>query len=700
MTIAVAPFTVEKLPASRGRAIQRKVASDLSGGHRLRVVELSRPVSIGRDPGTQLEKGFADATRLLKESGADLLVWGTEGESALREDWNIYVCASAGLESGARQEGVDVNGTTYFSGVAESDIPEVLSWAVVSWAKLIDKGQGLEMTDKIKPMIDKTTEILRLGYQRRWSDGTMLSLKRTLSVLLCFYGVRTHDRASLEKAAKLTREVLAVPAEYEDAHDRACYQNNLGTALGALGELLASPRELRGACDAYRAALMTFRKKSYPLDWASTQSNLGGSLVMLGQLEEGNGSLLEAVRRLKEVLAETSEEAQPYEWFSVKNNLANAYNVLGGKSGEPLHLREAVRHYEEVLGSRASEAMPLVRAQVENNIGSVLLKLSERTKEPSDYRAALDHLGKAVSMLSGSPERGSGLARVNLALAKVFWGRAGNDGSFWDSAEKDLGEISAIAERTGDKGQGSNLRIVRFLLGLYRCEKAMAEKDLRALLEDSEASVAQQGLAPVQKAQFIMNRALVKVGLGEAHGDRPALKGALRELEANQASLAQGPLTVLAATNAALLGEAHLWSGVRSGGKEHFSKAVEAQERALGLSRGLGEVFRKERMVSLCLALALALEEGDPSSRDLFQKKAEDLLAGLGKGFGKATAQVDTARALYSWARLEGALGRVQRDPTRVTRALRRAKEALALLEGSGYVHLEGQVLSFLERIQ
>ena len=67
----------------------------------------------------------------------------------------------------------------------------------------------------------------------------------------------------------------------------AVAQNNLGVALGVLGERESGTQRLEEAVAAFRAALEEYTRKRVPLDWAATQMNLGNALAELGARENG-----------------------------------------------------------------------------------------------------------------------------------------------------------------------------------------------------------------------------------------------------------------------------------------------------------------------------------------------------------------------------------------------------------------------------
>ena len=93
-------------------------------------------------------------------------------------------------------------------------------------------------------------------------------------------GARERDGAFGEGSRGLLEEGTRarVPLDWAKA------QNNLGTALSALGEQEDGTARLEEAVAAYRAALEERTQERVPLDWAATQNNLGASHGALGSL--------------------------------------------------------------------------------------------------------------------------------------------------------------------------------------------------------------------------------------------------------------------------------------------------------------------------------------------------------------------------------------------------------------------------------
>ncbi len=91
--------------------------------------------------------------------------------------------------------------------------------------------------------------------------------------------------------------------------DWARAQNNLGTALAALGEHEGGTARLEEAAAAYRAALQERTRERVPLEWASTQHALANALAALA----GRGRKRGAVRKMEEAVARMRGAVQGYQ---------------------------------------------------------------------------------------------------------------------------------------------------------------------------------------------------------------------------------------------------------------------------------------------------------------------------------------------------------------------------------------------------
>ena len=89
-------------------------------------------------------------------------------------------------------------------------------------------------------------------------------------------------------AAIALRRSLAEGARGPD--ERGSALNDLGIALGTLGERESGPARLKDAVQAFRAALTELKREEVPLDWAETQNKLGLALYLLGERGKRDGA--------------------------------------------------------------------------------------------------------------------------------------------------------------------------------------------------------------------------------------------------------------------------------------------------------------------------------------------------------------------------------------------------------------------------
>jgi tetratricopeptide (TPR) repeat protein len=129
-------------------------------------------------------------------------------------------------------------------------------------------------------------------------------------------------------------------------------QNNLGTALGTLGERESGTARLEEVVAAYRAALTEWTRERVPLQWATTQNNLGIALMRLGESESGTARLEEAVAAYRAALTEYTRERLPYYWARTQQNLAIAFRVLAARTtgdARIAYLRDALAAVDGAL---------------------------------------------------------------------------------------------------------------------------------------------------------------------------------------------------------------------------------------------------------------------------------------------------------------------------------------------------------------
>jgi tetratricopeptide (TPR) repeat protein len=115
-----------------------------------------------------------------------------------------------------------------------------------------------------------------------------------------------------------------------------------------------------------------------PLDWATTQNNLGNALGMLGQRESDTARLEEAVAAFRAALEERTRERGPLDWARTQNSLGLALQALGERESGTARLEEAVKAWDLCLTVVAS-AWPAEWVQaIRNRQGKAQAEISRR----------------------------------------------------------------------------------------------------------------------------------------------------------------------------------------------------------------------------------------------------------------------------------------------------------------------------------
>ena len=397
---------LKSLPQASGKSFSimlAKLENDKDGKHRTVIKEaLSRyeGIELFVAPRMVSTEGNANVTeairsaheharKLLKESHADVMIWGTvldtsKGDSPLSLHWTTSDKVGAKTTS----EGYRPTESNYdLPDLFWSNLGDVLGLLVTAQAATFYPQQGQSVADRLQPFIERTRVLLASS---KLTPDKLAAIKRPFADALIIYGEQRGDSNALIEAVAAFRDALK-----EYTRDRvplgwAMTQNNLGGTLLSLGERESGNAHLDEAVTVLREELKERTRDRVPLDWAGTQNNLGLALQTLGEREIGTQRLDEAVTAYREALKEYTRERVPLDWAATQNNLGNAFSTLGEREGGTQRLDEAVTAYREALKEYTRERVPLDWAMTQSNLGTALQTLGER-------ESGTQHLDEAVA---------------------------------------------------------------------------------------------------------------------------------------------------------------------------------------------------------------------------------------------------------------------------------------------------------------
>ncbi len=135
-----------------------------------------------------------------------------------------------------------------------------------------------------------------------------------------------------EAAEHFAAAAACVLREHEE--QRLDYLGDEADALYRQGDEFGDNEALVGAIERFRTLLTLCSRERVPLDWAATQNNLGTALSALGERESGTGRLEEAVAAYQAALEERTRERVPLDWAMTQNNLGTALSTLGARESD------------------------------------------------------------------------------------------------------------------------------------------------------------------------------------------------------------------------------------------------------------------------------------------------------------------------------------------------------------------------------
>ena len=181
-----------------------------------------------------------------------------------------------------------------------------------------------------------------------------------------------------EAAGRFASAAAVLPSGMDHDDKRISYLTNEATALYRQGAEFGDNAALLSAIERFQRLLTLASRERVPLDWATTQNNLGVALGTLGERESGTACLEEAVEAFRSALEERTRARIPLDWAMTQSNLGDALRVLGARESGTARLEQAVAACRAALEERTRARVPLDWAGTQYNLGNALKTLGER----------------------------------------------------------------------------------------------------------------------------------------------------------------------------------------------------------------------------------------------------------------------------------------------------------------------------------
>jgi tetratricopeptide (TPR) repeat protein len=259
----------------------------------IEVIRIPRTISTsGNKTGVAETRAFEEAQRYLEKSRADLVIWGSVVEVGEKSGPRVFwTTTTATKRSSNLLNSTDLELPADFW----SQLATMLQLVVVTQYAQVSSQEGHYVADTLAPFIKKVRELIPQTHGAGWTDQSRFQIKSLLAESLMIYGEQAGDNAALEEAIGYYQELAQLYPRERAPLDWASNQNNLGVAMGQLGEHELDASDLRLAVAAFRAALLEYTRDSVPLNWAMTENNLGNTLGELAERDQDPKQFCEAV---------------------------------------------------------------------------------------------------------------------------------------------------------------------------------------------------------------------------------------------------------------------------------------------------------------------------------------------------------------------------------------------------------------------
>ncbi|MGE3873921.1 MAG: caspase family protein [Parvibaculaceae bacterium] len=410
-------------------------------------------------------------------------------------------------------------------------------------------------------------------------------VQNNLGVALGALGQREGDASTLLKAVAAYEAALTVRSREQNPQAWAETENNLGTALSAVGQREKGTASLEKAITAYEAVLTVWTRESSSLYWAMVQNNLSQTLRLLGQRESGTETLNKAVTASESALSARTRETAPLGWAMAQNNLGEALRVLGDRETGTVSLKKAVAAYEAALTQMTRDRVPLKWAALQNNVGAALQAIGQResgtqslTRSIAAYEAALTELTRERAPLDWAHIQ-SNLGVVLRTLAERERDTAALRKAI-EAYKAALGELTRERVPLDWAATQNNMGLALHLFGELTDDAAYFDKAITAY--DAALTVRTRADTPIDWAGSQNNLGFALQALGERESGTISLTRAVKAFEAALDVFTRDRAAMDWAATQNNLGLALRKLGERENDPEKLRKALSAYEAVLG----------------------------------------------------------------------------------------------------------------------
>lgn len=372
-------------------------------------------LSVDREVPNDGARGHEAARRILRETGADALIWGRNLEFGGQQVPKLYWTLKDGRADWKASDHYRPTAELKLPDLFWSDLKEVLTLIVVLTAVNLTSGEDTYSVNDIESTIVRVQKLLS---NADWNQEQRAHIEFALGAARFLLGLQTGENEPLLQAVEAYERALVGYAHERPPINWAAVKVCFGNAQCVLVERLGGVARLHAAVGAYNDALQEYTPERSPNDWSLTTGNLANALSLLGEAEHDADTMRKAIKAHEDALSGVTAKAAPRVWAMKKTNLGTALRTLGLIEQDVTTLQAAVDAHRAALDVYPDEDDKLGWALIQNNYGEALADVGRFEGDPATLRKALEAYEAALSVRTlGRVPRDWAATQANIGYA-------------------------------------------------------------------------------------------------------------------------------------------------------------------------------------------------------------------------------------------------------------------------------------------
>lgn len=364
----------------------------------IQVLRVDRTIHVqASQPEGGEQAGHTEAQDYLRQSGADVLVWGTVLSTAGQTVFKLYLTTNQQSSQGRYQP----TGNLSLPESFWTDAKTLLLVLVLGHQNQYK--EGIPVSNELSSQIRKIKSLSNAKGQN-WEPKFRLLLRVLLAGSLAMLADQSGDLLALEESRDVYQSLLNEVSRETNPTLWAFVQNNLGLVFMQLAFKDGEVTKLEEAVRRFEQALLVRTREKFSIDWALTTANLGVAHRFIGERTRAFKEISLGVTYLRQALQELSAQNELWAWLLTQHRLADALLEMGLDSEGTAELLEAKTIEEKVLKYWTAQTSPIHWPRAQLTLGRIIFDLGERRNSTEDMEKALNlfeslrkHYGREVN---------------------------------------------------------------------------------------------------------------------------------------------------------------------------------------------------------------------------------------------------------------------------------------------------------------